>query len=261
MVKRLHAGLASESGVVAAQLARRGFTGTPDVFDLEFGGYYSTLQGEPGGAGRLAAQLPSLGEEWATPSVGFKIHASCAANHTTLDVVRDLRHQHTLDPDDVAAVRVSTSHHTLVHCGWPYVPGDVTNAQMSLRYGVASMLVAGSAFVEQFTEEQIRDPLLVDLADRVSVESDEEIDRLGSRLRHSVVVEIETTTGDVLTGRATYRRGSEHDPVGRDEIVAKFGALTAGLADIDSDAILGAVLELERLPDTGALIDELRGSV
>ena len=61
MVKRLHAGRSGESGVVAARLAQRGFTGTDNVFDLDFGGYCSTLEGKPGASERLATLVRDLG--------------------------------------------------------------------------------------------------------------------------------------------------------------------------------------------------------
>ncbi len=253
MVKRLHAGRSGESGVVAARLAQRGFTGTDDVFDIEFGGYCSTLEGLPGATERLGSTIDQLGETWLTPNVGYKIHASCAANHSTLDVVRSLRDEHRLTLDAVASVRVTTSHHTVVHCGWEYVPGDVVNAQMSLRYGVAAMIATGSAFVDQFTPERIHDRELVDLAARVDVVADESIDALGSDHRHITSVEIVLQDGSVLADGAKHRIGSQFEPVGRTEIVDKFRLLTDALTGIDADGICAAVVDLETLTDTSEL--------
>ena len=259
MVKRLHAGRSAQSGVVAAQLAQRGFTGTDDVFDIEFGGYCSTLEGVPGAAERLRSRIDELGTEWLTPNVGYKLHASCAANHSTLDVVRDLRTRHHLHVEDVASVKVTTSHHTFIHCGWPYVPGDIVNAQMSLRYGVAAMLSTGSAFVDQFTVDRVGDPQLVELAGRVVVEPDEAVDALGSDKRHTVSVAITMRDGTVLEGRANHRRGSQFEPVGSEEITEKFRLLTGSLEEIDGEALLACVLGLEELADIDELAGLLRG--
>jgi 2-methylcitrate dehydratase PrpD len=245
MVKRLHAGRAAQSGVVASLLARGGFTGTDDVFDIEFGGYLSTLQGQPGAIDRLAAQIPQLGERWLIPDIGYKIHASCAANHSTLDVVRSLRLEHNLKASDVESVRVTTSHTTFVHCGWPYVPGDIVNAQMSLRYGAAAMLMTGSAFVDQFTEDRVSDPDVIALTKRIDVVPDESVDAQGNDNRHIVRVEIEMKDGRVFTGTATHRRGSLFEPVGREEILDKFRLLTKNLDGVDGASILSAVLALE----------------
>jgi 2-methylcitrate dehydratase PrpD len=261
MVKRLHAGRSGESGVVAARLAQRGFTGTDDVFDIDFGGFCSTLEGKPGATGRVAEQAADLGERWVTPDVGYKIHASCAANHSTLDVVGRLRAEHGIDAADVAGVRVETSHHTVVHCGWPYVPGDIVNAQMSLRYGVAAMLTTGSAFVDQFTPARVHDAELVELASRVDVTADEAIDALGSAHRHITRVEIELRDGSVLRGDAKHRIGSFFEPVGRDEIVDKFRRLTEPLKGVDSEAILESVVALESLESTQPLSELLVAAI
>ena len=226
MVKRLHAGRSGQGGVVAAQLAQHGFTGTDDVFDIEFGGYCSTLEGVPGATERLRSRIGELGTEWLTPNVGYKLHASCAANHSTLDVVRNLRTEHGLGADDVASVKVVTSHHTFVHCGWPYVPGDVVNAQMSLRYGVAAMLTDGNAFVDQYTAERVGDPALSSSRDgSTSSPTRESTARLGQAPQ--VRVSIATTDGHTLEGGAGHRRGSQFEPVAREEIVEKFRLLTS----------------------------------
>jgi len=253
MVKRLHAGRSGESGVVAARLAQRGFTGTDDVFDIDFGGFCSTLEGKPGANERLAALVPGLGEEWLTPNVGYKLHASCAANHSTLDVVRRLRTDAGIGAADVASVRVETSHHTVVHCGWDYVPGDIVNAQMSLRYGVAAMLQAGNASVDQYAVSRINDPVLVELASRVDVVADESIDALGSTHRHMTRVDITLHDGRVLRGEAKHRIGSQFEPVGRPEIEEKFAQLTGRLDGIDGAAIHDAVVSLDRLKTTQTL--------
>lgn len=261
MVKRLHAGRSGESGVVAARLAQRGFTGTDDVFDIDFGGFCSTLEGKPGSTERLAELVPSLGEEWLTPNVGYKIHASCAANHSTLDVVRRLRSEGGLAAGDVASVHVETSHHTVVHCGWAYVPGDVVNAQMSLRYGVAAMLEAGNASVDQYAVRRIHDPVLVELASRVDVVADESIDARGSTHRHTTRVDLELRDGRVLHGEASHRIGSQFEPVGRPEIEQKFAQLTDSLDGVDGSAIHDAVVGLEELTTTQALSDLLNVSI
>jgi 2-methylcitrate dehydratase PrpD len=253
MVKRLHAGRAGEAGVVAAELAGRGFTGTSDVFDIEFGGYCSTLEGVPGSIGRLEAEVADLGSRWRVHQIGYKPYASCAANHTSLDVVRRLRAEHGLDGSQVRAVRVTTSHHTYVHCGWDYEPRDVTNAQMSLKYAVAAMLLTGSAFVDQYTDDRIRDPDAVALAGRVVVVPDESIDEGGNDLRHTVHVEIEREDGTVVAGEAVQRRGSSHLPLTPDEIVEKFRSLAEGVPELDAEAVLECVSGLDELDDVRRL--------
>jgi 2-methylcitrate dehydratase PrpD len=171
--------------------------------------------------------------------------------------VRRLRAEDDIRAADVEGVRVETSHHTVVHCGWPYVPGDIVNAQMSLRYGVAAMLETGSAFVDQFTPARVRDEALVELASRVDVVADDSIDALGSVHRHMTRVAITLRDGTVLRGEARHRIGSLFEPVGRGEIVDKFRQLTEPLKGVDSEGILQAVVGLESLGSTSDLSELL----
>jgi len=255
MVKRLHAGRASQNGVVAAQLAQRGFIGTVNVLEAEFGGFFSTLGAEPGASGRL---VDGLGDRWETLNVGFKIHASSAANHTTLDAVAALRASNALVAKDIKHVLVETTSHVVVHGGWDYSPRGTTNAQMSLKYGVAVMLAAGDAFIAQFTDDRVRDRDLVDLASRVEVVADPEMDGLGPALKHATRVTIQTRDGRTLSADARERRGGPKNPVNRDEIVAKYRVLADAAAIPDADSLLRTVMSLEAIEDIAELLVPLR---
>jgi len=120
------------------------------------------------------------------------------------------------------------------------------------------MLTTGSAFVEQFTEERIHDPALVELARRIEVVPDDEIDRRGPAFRHTVRVEVRTRNGPVHAGDAVHRRGSANDPLGADAIVEKFRQLASHIPWLDTEGVLAAVDDLESLDDMRALTRLLR---
>jgi aconitate decarboxylase len=255
MVKRLHSGRASQSGVYAALLAERGFTGIPDVFEAGFGGFLSTM----GGAATHPERLTEgLGEAWETLGVGFKAYASCAAVHTSLDIARRLRAEHGLRGPDVARVAVRTSTSGYLHVGWRYQARDVTAAQMSMGYGIARMLMDGEVSVAQFTPEAIRDPAALALVDRIEIRPDEAIDALGHDLRHTCFMEIETTDGRVLAGSADRRRGSVEEPMSADELRAKFRTLAGSVLPAERvEALAAAVADLPHLSRAAALDDLL----
>lgn len=258
MVKRMHSGRAAQSGVYAAQLAARGFTGTTDVFEADFGGFLSTMGGAHPHPDRLTA---GLGTVWETLSVGFKAHASCAANHTSLDVAGRLRAEGGLTGDDVARVHVRVGTSTFVHTCWPYRERTVTAAQMNLQYGVARMLMDGQVSVPQFTEAAINDPRALALVDRITVEPDEAVDALGHDLRHTCEVRIDTTDGRTLVGTADRRKGSLENPMTHAELSAKFDTLAgAALPPARVAAVRTAVDRIEAAPRAAALDDLLRGS-
>ena len=73
MVKRMHAGRAAQSGLYAAMLAERGFTGITDVFENPYGGFCTTFSRS---TDRFdLEQLSSgLGERYETMRISIKLY-------------------------------------------------------------------------------------------------------------------------------------------------------------------------------------------
>ena len=152
MTKRFHAGRASQSGVIAAYLAKQDFTGSLEVLETPFGGFMSTLRG----ANDAATILRDLGRNWEIMRVGLKAYAACASSHTIVDGMLDLRRQGlTADNLGHLAIRMSKKGH--LNVGWPYQPGDPIAAQMNGYYIAAVTLLEGDAFVEQFAQDRLAD--------------------------------------------------------------------------------------------------------
>lgn len=221
MVKRFHAGRAAQSGVYAALLARRGFTGIVPLFESEYGGYCGTFSPRAERE-RLTA---GLGEVWETSAVGFKPYSTNGSCHTSIDALTAMRAAYGFGPDDVRAIRVFVSSATKQHVGWPYVPDSVTTAQMNLPYIAAVTITDGEAFIQQFTDHRIRDEKLVALAARVDVMADPAIDARGDAGRHAVRIDVELTDGRVLHEARDSATGSRAHPMRRGEVEEKYRRL------------------------------------
>ena len=72
-----------------------------------------------------------------------------------------------LKADDIAKVDAGLSHMTHVHCAWEYKAQGVTAAQMNLYYGLAVIALDGMAFVDQYREERLHDPQILDFIKRI----------------------------------------------------------------------------------------------
>ncbi|MDO8613485.1 MAG: MmgE/PrpD family protein, partial [Dehalococcoidia bacterium] len=107
MTKPLHAGWAARGGVVAAQLAARGFSADAEAIE----GPSGFLRAMSGGAEPDLTPFDALGEpfEIVTPGVGVKLYPCCYAVHRSLDAVLALRTAHGIEPGGVAEVRVEVS--------------------------------------------------------------------------------------------------------------------------------------------------------
>jgi aconitate decarboxylase len=253
MVKRMHAGRASQSGLYGALLAEVGFTGIEDVLESEYGGFCTTFS-RSHDRFDLAQLTAGLGTSWEIMGVALKFYSCVGSNHTTLDALRDLQQEHPFGPHDVGRIVVRGSQATVEHVGWPYRPQGLTAAQLNLPYCVATLLLEGDCFVDQFSEDLVADPARMALAQRVQVEHDPSITAQGAHSRHLVHVSVELTDGARLERTVAAPRGSEQQFGSEAEVVEKFHKLASrALSQPASERLRDAVLHLEDLDDAADL--------
>jgi len=255
MAKRMHAGRASQSGLYGALLAEQGFTGIVDVLESEYGGFCTTFS-RSNDRFRLVELTAGLGETWQTMGVALKFYACAASNHTTLDALRELRARKAFGVEDVQKIVVHGSQVTADHVGWKYKPKGLTAAQLNLPFCVATYLLEGDCFVEQFTNEAVADPKRMALAERIEVKADPAITAKGASYRHAVRVEVQLRGGERLECAKEAPRGSERSFAAPGDIIAKFEKLAAhGLPPARAAELRDAVLGLEKLQDAGRIAD------
>jgi aconitate decarboxylase len=253
MVKRMHAGRSSQSGLYGALLAERGFTGIVDVFENEYGGFCTTFSRSLDRFNR-AELTAGLGERWETMRIALKFYACVGSNHTTLDALRSMQARHPFGPNDVERIVVHGSRVTVDHVGWPYEPQGLTSAQLNLPYCVAILLLDGDVFVDQFTEAKVADPERIAVSHLVEVREDPAITALGKAFRHMVRVEAVLRDGIRLEETVEAPRGSEHSFASADDVIGKFRKLASRrIPGAQVERIADAVLGAERLDDCSRL--------
>jgi 2-methylcitrate dehydratase PrpD len=253
MVKRMHAGRAAQSGLYGALLAEQGFTGIENVFEADYGGFCTTFSRSQDRF-RLPELTAGLGATWQTMGVALKFYACVGSNHTTLDALRALQAQHRFGAQDVERIVVHGSQVTADHVGWKYEPAGMTAAQLNLPFCVATLLLEGDCFVEQFEPGVESDARRMALAERVTVLADPAITARGAKHRHAVRVEVELRDGRRLKGAQEAPRGSDELFATDGEIVAKFEKLASrALPAKRVNELRDAVLRLEQLGDAAQL--------
>jgi len=253
MVKRMHAGRSSQSGLYGALLADAGFTGIVNVLENEYGGFCTTFS-QSKDHFNLRELTAGLGETWQTMGIALKFYACVGTNHTTLDAIRDMQRERSFGAADVRKIVVHGSHVTVNHVGWKYVPQGLTSAQLNMPYCVATYLLEGDCFVEQFTEDKVADSARMALSRKVEVVHDPKITARGGKFRHLVHVEAHLNDGTVLKRTVEAARGSEKKFASDDEVVEKFEKLAIkSLARPQVERLRDAMLGLERLRDANDL--------
>ena len=247
MVKRMHAGRAAQSGLYGALLASKGFTGIVDVFESPYGGFCTTFSRSTDrfDLNELSA---GLGEEFETLRISLKFYSCVGSNHSSLDAIRKIRERRPFEVHEIEKIVIYGSQVTADHVGWDYRPEGLTSAQLNLPFCVATLLLEGDVFVEQFKPEDVYDSNRIELSKSVDVREDTEITALGSKFRHKVRVEIHYRGGHIETETCEAPRGSEYSFASESDIVDKFRKLTNKvMATAQQEQLIDAVLGMEKL--------------
>jgi 2-methylcitrate dehydratase PrpD len=154
-------GVGALTGIMSAQLAERGFTGTPALIETT---RYQTWVGD-------------LGERYLLDGgVTWKEHSCCAWTHPALLALTKVRKAHDIDPERVVRIEVETFHQACrLHVKAPMTTEE---AQFSLPWTLAVMLVDGEVGPDQVLETRLGDPQVARLAASVVSRSNDEFTEL-----------------------------------------------------------------------------------
>ncbi len=163
MVKRLHLGRASESGVLAASLAYEGFTGPTSVLEGSFG-FLPVFCTE----WDLAELTRGLGEDWATMSIALKRYPCHINAHAAVKALGELQTEQRFAGAEVAAITISgTERMATLHN--IREPADLMLAQYSVPFCAALALYRDPRNPESFAEGALDDPEIRALARHVTM--------------------------------------------------------------------------------------------
>jgi 2-methylcitrate dehydratase PrpD len=239
MANRFHSGKAAQNGIIAALCAREGLTGVRDVLEAPYGGFCSTYAEHYD----LTWATDGLGSEFEMRKNGFKRYSSLASSQTSVDALRAIIAREGIKGEDVDQVRIGTTNMVYVHCGWSYEPKETITAQMNLPYTAAVTLLEGNAFVDQYVDEKLADPKIMDLARRIEVYVDPELDAGGPHEMRAVRVEVRMKSGELHHEEVTYRSGHWRNPLPEEVLKEKFRDLAGRILEPDAVSAIERVIE------------------
>ena len=193
MAKPLHAGRAASAGLLAATLARGGFTAQPAILEVAQGFADTHACAEPSAAA-LAEQPPHL----LIRDTLFKYHAACYLTHAAIGAAAGLRERHGLDPEKITAVEVRVNPRLLGVCNIEE-PTTGLEGKFSLRVTTAlALLEKDTGDPALYCEATMADPRLVALRDRIRVTPTRDVAVTAARVRiesEAGSVDAQTDTG------------------------------------------------------------------
>ncbi|HXF66141.1 MAG TPA: MmgE/PrpD family protein [Burkholderiales bacterium] len=244
MTKPFHPGRSCESGVLAAELARLGWTATPVVLEAPRGFFQAA-----GGGYDPAAIEGKLGNPWtfAFPGVSIKPHPSGSLTHPGMGLMLELIRRHDIRPEQVVRVRVGTNRHmpnALIH----HRPKNELQAKFSMEFCMAILLLERKAGLAEFTDRVVNRRDVQKMIERIEFGVHPEAEAAGYE-KMTTIIEIELAGGGTVSGRADFGKGSPANPMSDEELAQKFRECAAwgGLPRPNADKIVDLVFNLDRL--------------
>ena len=256
MTKPLHPGRAAAKGIMAALLAKDGFTSAKDIFGGKWG-FCRVMAGDY----NEEKITESLGNpfEFEEPGIHIKPYPTCGGAHPATDAVISLSKEHDLKGEEVQKIEVGTVPIALDVLTYTN-PQTPLEAKFSMHYCLAAALVERANGFAQFVDEKVNDPKIRHLLDKVEMYIAPEMAPLGYRGTFNANVKITLKDGKEYVKRVDFGRGDPLNPLSKDEQMGKY-ADCAALA-LDPDLIERSkemLLDLEQLPDITLLMDMIRG--
>jgi 2-methylcitrate dehydratase PrpD len=250
MTKPFHAGRAGENGVLAALLARRGFTTSREILEAKRGFFQAA-----GGGFDEGKIVGRLGNPYffTAPGISIKPYPSGSLSHPAQDVILDLLKANNITPDQVAGIQVGTNSNVpnaLIHAE----PKTALEGKFSIPFCMAIAVLERKAGIAQFVDRKVRDPKTVALMKKIQLYVHPDLEAMGYDHVRSVV-EVQLTDGRVLSGKADVARGHPQKPMSWAELAEKFHECAAlVLPKTQAKKAEAAIHTLERIPQADALV-------
>jgi len=251
MMKSMGYPLAAQSGINAALMAQKGFTGPTDIIET-FGSRI--------GRDADLSPLREGGKELKILKCAIKAYATAGLMQSALTALFMLVKQHGITADVVEKILVRTYDFACTQGGNPksYRPASRESADHSIPYCLSIGLIEGYLGPEQFEQDQWLDPKVLALMNKVEVVVDPELEKLFPTASPADV-EIYTKKGESVRARVEYPKGDSSNRMTDGEVQEKFRKLTSGLiGEKKTDLIIDTVNNIEKIDDIGKLMDLLK---
>ena len=248
---RLQMGFAVRNGITAAQLARLGITGPHHYLTGPFGLYRLIYTGD-----ELDPEAPlrDLGRTFLGARLGFKAYPCGAVAHPVLDAVLSVREHEGVSAESIETIHVFGTPRLRIMAEPKEAkqnPRTHVEAEFSIPWGVACVLVDGRLSLSHFGRQALSDERYAGLARKVETHMD-------ARQR-DVWVELKLKDGRTVKSPPVIApKGHPDNPQSLDELVEKYrDCVQHGPKPLPKERTERAkdlILRLQDVPDVGEVI-------
>ena len=254
MTKPFHAGRSAQSGVLAAHLAKAGFTASLDALEHPQG-FLSAVS--PGTRFDVTSPVEA-GKKWklTVSKLSVKKYPLCFCTHRALDGMLDLVTEQSFKPEDIESISARTSfRNTKVLRN--HNPQTGLEAKFSMEFAMASCVIAQRAGLTELVDDFVQRQDIQDLMKKVAVEADEteHPDLPGYSPFDQITVTMKN--GEVIKSREVVAvRGGPDLPLSREHLWTKFeDCARVGKIEFSALSLFDALMSLE----TVAKVSDLPG--
>lgn len=261
MTKDLNPGKAGASGILAAMLAREGFTGSPTAIENKKGFIHTHAD-----ASDLDLLVRDLGNPFKIDEIAFKPYSCCRHCHAAIDALLNLRAANDMDPQQIESIQVRLYPMALflVDDPDPFEKGFF-GSRYSVQFNIALALIEGeegmyrSLFDQAYTQSMLKDDRIRGLVRRVAVEEDAGLAAEWPD-KWPAIIKVVHNDGRVHEKRIDYPLGEPEHPVSRDQLLEKFRRASEGyLGEERIREVQNVIEDVEKLAHVGTLLKLVSG--
>ena len=248
MTKNLRFPRTAYGGVMAAMLARKGFTGPARVIEGNRGFVQTVMGGDYD-----VDKLTQRGEPLKIMDTQFKPFCADRTMHGHLGATLSLIEQHNIRPEDLLQIRIWAGTRDVEHTGdeAKRYPKNKESADHSSYYCTGRIILDRTLGLAQYTQEKLQDPKVRELSDKIIFQADPGLDHLGA----AGISEITTKEGSTYRCRVDYPKGDPRNPMTDAELESKFRALASEyMTETQMRKVIDGVDQLEKLDNIESLM-------
>ncbi|PKB73043.1 MAG: hypothetical protein BZY75_03950 [SAR202 cluster bacterium Io17-Chloro-G7] len=217
MVISMQTGFNARAAVTAISLASEGIIGAAGVLEGRYG-YFRLFEGEY----EVDDVLANLGQVWQVEKVAHKPFPSGRLTQGVVEAALILQKNHGFTAEDVEECEafVSPLVQRLVGRPLDHHAPSAQYAKLSIPFVVATALIRNTVFITDFWEDTLRDPAVHDLARRIRVSRDPNIQDENAMV--PVNLRVRLKNGTVHELNLDLVMGHPDKPLTREQHLSKF---------------------------------------
>ncbi len=247
MMKNTVDPFAVQSGVLAAIMAKNGYTGTEAVFEGKEG-FMDCFFGWDAKDQKLnlvkmkgresldewkwdiEKLTGNLGNGFKILECGMKAFPTEALTHSHITATLNAVVRNKITYDKIESVTVTTIARAcdILFDSHKYHPESRETADHSLPYCIAAALVDHKVTTQSFSEEKMKDPRIWEVITKIKGEASSEFEKMFPEKQPSKIV-IKTIDGKEFSEYLEYPKGDPREPMTSEDLENKFNALSSEL--------------------------------